>query len=153
MSYFATPLARREVETLIVVKLFYAASLLILDTFMLRFFWYSGRNPQKIKKRSFLAGTMVSFLVYCIAAVIHVAVAASQRVGHFGDALFSTTLTRGVSIVLSVIIVTLVAAMLISYARLCKTDEPSASERAAKSMRRIGVAMVIIGSALAMVNF
>lgn len=137
---------------MIVVKLFYAASLLVLDTFLLRFFWYSGRNPQKIQKRGFLAGTVVSFLVYCIAAVIHVAVATFQRVGHFWDALFSTTLTRGVSIVLSVIIATSAAAMLISCAHLCKTDEPSELERAAKRMRRIGVAMVIVGSALAMVN-
>lgn len=135
------------------VKLFYAASLLILDTFLLRFFWHSGRNPQKIQKRGFLAGTVVSFLAYCIAFVMHAAVVTSQRVGHFWDALFSATLTRGVSIVLPVVIVALAAAMLISYARLCKADEPSESERAAKSMRRIGAAMVIVGSALAMVNF
>ena len=138
---------------MIVVKLFYAASLLILDTFLLRFFWHSGRNPQKIKKRSFLVGTVVSFLAYCAAAVIHAAVATSQRAGHFWDALFSATLTRGVSIVLPVVIVALAAAMLISYAQLCKADEPSESERAAKGMRRIGAAMVIVGSALAMVNF
>ena len=143
-------------EILIVVKLFYAASLLILDTFLLRFFWHSGRNPQKIKKRSFLVGTVVSFLMYCIALAIHAAVAKNQRVGHFWYTLFPTVLheaiARWVSIVLPVIIVVLAAAMLISYARLCKADEPSESERAAKSMRIIGAAMVIVGSALAMVN-
>lgn len=141
---------------MIVVKLFYAASLLTLDTFLLRFFWHSGRNPPKIKKRSFLVGTVVSFLAYCIALAIHAAVAKNQRVGHFWDTLFPTVLHeavgRGVSIVLPVIIVVLAAAMLISYARLCKAKNPSDSEKDAKRMHRIGVAMVIVGSALAMVN-
>lgn len=140
-------------ETLIVVKLFYAASLLTLDTFLLRFFWYSGRNPRKIQKRGFLVGTVVSFLAYCIALVMHAAVAKSKRVGHFWYTPFPTALARGVSIALPVVIGVLVAAMLISYARLCKAKNPSDSEKDAKRMRRIGVAMVIVGSALAMVNF
>lgn len=129
---------------MIVVKLFYAASLLILDTFLLRFLWYSGRNPRKIRERGFLAGTVVSFLAYCIADVIYVTVAEPST---------PRAVARGVSVILSVIIVVWVVSMLISYARLCKAVEPSESERAARSMRRIGVAMVIVGSALAMVNF